>query len=334
LINLTKADLKEIHCRVQQRFATTAGINDDGLIDSIVKRPDQILYGLETFPDIYLKAASIMEATIRWHAFTDGNKRTALLATETYLHLNGYVCFYPIHAVRFSVTIALTQGEEQEITNRLIQTTTDWLKKYVANRKDIRKVFQILDDLLNDMDQLKSIYERDQIKAKNIIDEWLAIDIYPEYKKDTHEVLDYFDEIYSGAQKYMMDMMKAEIDELGRMKDEIGRMKDELHKTRPTIDKPSGMKSLINKLGMLKFLKKLPMIKSPIDELDKMKAQIEELDKMKDRINEPDKIEELDKMKDRINKLGEYRSRLMIIEQKLKSFDSYSTIPKKNSKKK
>ena len=58
---------------------------------------------------------------MRWHAFTDGNKRTGLIATETFLKINGYFCLYPLDAVRFSVKVAATQRENQEITNRLIQ---------------------------------------------------------------------------------------------------------------------------------------------------------------------------------------------------------------------
>ncbi|HEX9318291.1 MAG TPA: hypothetical protein VF884_05085 [Nitrososphaeraceae archaeon] len=53
MINLSKDDLIKIHTRIIERFKTkAAGINDEGLIDAIVKRPDQILYGVETFTDI------------------------------------------------------------------------------------------------------------------------------------------------------------------------------------------------------------------------------------------------------------------------------------------
>jgi prophage maintenance system killer protein len=74
-LNLTKNQLIKIHEYVQKRFKTTAGLTDEGLIDGIVSRPDLVLNDKVLFPDIYSKAASLME-TMRWHAFVDGNKRT------------------------------------------------------------------------------------------------------------------------------------------------------------------------------------------------------------------------------------------------------------------
>lgn len=124
-MNLTKKDLLLLHMYIQRLHKTTPGIRHEGLLESIIERPDQILYGKELYRDIYSKSATIMEGIIRLHPFIDGNKGTGLIATQIYLQINGYIPVFPIHAVRFSVIIAKTKaskkGEEQQITNRLIK---------------------------------------------------------------------------------------------------------------------------------------------------------------------------------------------------------------------
>jgi death-on-curing protein len=198
-VNLSKEDLVEIHNRIQERFATTtaAGISKKGLVDSIVKRPDQILYGRESFPDIYSKAASIMEATLRWHVFADGNKRTGLIATETYLKINGFVCIYPLDAVRFSVLVAATEGEEQEVTDNLIRQIADWLEVFVAEKTDRDKVGIIAASMSDRIHEYGAIYDKSPEEARKIMEVWFAADIYPEYKKEMGLVLDFLKDMYN-----------------------------------------------------------------------------------------------------------------------------------------
>lgn len=64
------------------------GIRDDGLLDSALSRPENLAaYGN---PDVSDLAAAYGFGISRNHAFIDGNKRTAFVATELFLHLNGY----------------------------------------------------------------------------------------------------------------------------------------------------------------------------------------------------------------------------------------------------
>ena len=139
-----------------------------------------------------------MESTIRWHAFTDGNKRTGLLATEQYLKINGYFCLYPVHAVRFSVIIATTQGTDQKTTDRLVQKIAEWLKNYVCLRNDINRARQIAFKMSEELRPIREMLEKNSnsVEAKNILDHWLAIDIYPEYRNDMIQVLDFLTEMY------------------------------------------------------------------------------------------------------------------------------------------
>jgi death-on-curing protein len=64
------------------------GLRDGGLLDSALARPQHLLsYG---DPDVSELAAAYGWGIARNHPFVDGNKRTALVAAELFLVLNGY----------------------------------------------------------------------------------------------------------------------------------------------------------------------------------------------------------------------------------------------------
>lgn len=190
-MNLTKDDLVAIHKIVQKRFSVIAGIRSIGILDSIANRPDQIVSGHISYPDIYMKAASIMEGIIRLHPFADGNKRTGLLATYVYFNLNGFVCIFPLHSVRKSVMIAKEQGIEQESIDKLIIDIADWLKKYSAPKSDNEMVINISKNFMKENQDLIDLFNTDPEQAGKIYDEWLAIDIYPEYEKEREDILQF-----------------------------------------------------------------------------------------------------------------------------------------------
>ena len=56
----------------------------------IIEQPQMVLFGHELYPNLWLKAAFILQKITKKHIFTDGNKRTAYVATKLFLKLNGY----------------------------------------------------------------------------------------------------------------------------------------------------------------------------------------------------------------------------------------------------
>jgi death-on-curing protein len=64
-----------------------AGIRDMGLFESALARPQNLASYSE--PDAAALAASYAYGLAKNHAFVDGNKRTALVALEYFLALNG-----------------------------------------------------------------------------------------------------------------------------------------------------------------------------------------------------------------------------------------------------
>ena len=65
-----------------------SGVRDLGLFESALARPRNLVnYGS---PDVCDLAAAYGYGLARNHPFVDGNKRTAFVATELFLVLNGY----------------------------------------------------------------------------------------------------------------------------------------------------------------------------------------------------------------------------------------------------
>ncbi|GHJ90538.1 MULTISPECIES: type II toxin-antitoxin system death-on-curing family toxin [Streptomyces] len=65
-------------------------VRDYGLLDSALARPRSSVFGQDAYPDVWQKAAALMESLARNHGLVDGNKRIAWYATWVFLHLNGH----------------------------------------------------------------------------------------------------------------------------------------------------------------------------------------------------------------------------------------------------
>ena len=76
-----------IHGELLARFGGLAGIRDEGLLLSALKRPEHLLrYGE---PDLFDLAAAYAEGIVKNHPFVDGNKRAGFMAAYTFLGVNG-----------------------------------------------------------------------------------------------------------------------------------------------------------------------------------------------------------------------------------------------------
>ena len=65
-----------------------AGIRDEGLLDSALARPENLVaYGQ---PDVFDCAAAYAFGLAKNHPFIDGNKRAAFLGAGLFLRLNGF----------------------------------------------------------------------------------------------------------------------------------------------------------------------------------------------------------------------------------------------------
>jgi len=84
-VYLSVAEVCEIHARVLRHSGGQDGIRDKNGLESAVFRPQSGYYS-----DELEEAAALLESLVQNHPFLDGNKRTAWIATVTFLNTNGY----------------------------------------------------------------------------------------------------------------------------------------------------------------------------------------------------------------------------------------------------
>lgn len=96
-----------------------AGVRDAGLLESALARPEQLAaYGT---PDVYELAACYGWGLSRNHPFVDGNKRTAFVALELFLALNGH----ELTATDADCVITMLGVAAGEISEREL---ADWIR--------------------------------------------------------------------------------------------------------------------------------------------------------------------------------------------------------------
>ena len=63
-------------------------IRDMGLLGSAAARPQTTVFGEDAYPDIWTKAAALLQSVVKNHPLIDGNKRLGWLSTAVFLELN------------------------------------------------------------------------------------------------------------------------------------------------------------------------------------------------------------------------------------------------------
>ncbi|MFS0894605.1 type II toxin-antitoxin system death-on-curing family toxin [Microbacterium sp. 179-I 3D3 NHS] len=64
-------------------------VRDIGLLSSALARPSSSMFGVEAYPELEVKAASLLSSLSQNHPLSDGNKPFSWVATLTFLELNG-----------------------------------------------------------------------------------------------------------------------------------------------------------------------------------------------------------------------------------------------------
>lgn len=63
-------------------------IRDAGLLGSAAARPRTTVFGEDAYPDLWTKAAALLQSIVKGHPLIDGNKRLGWLATAVFLEIN------------------------------------------------------------------------------------------------------------------------------------------------------------------------------------------------------------------------------------------------------
>ena len=120
----TLDEVVAIHFRVTEKTGGSQGVRDWDLLASALGRPQATFGGEDLYPDLFLKAAALVQSLSSNHPFVDGNKRTALTTLEYFLHLNG-------------IDLKASQREKVEFTlwaeneKPKLELIAGWIKKHI-----------------------------------------------------------------------------------------------------------------------------------------------------------------------------------------------------------
>jgi death-on-curing protein len=64
-------------------------IRDLGLLGAAAARPGASAFGQDAYPDLWAKAAALLQSIVTNHPLVDGNKRLGWLSCAVFLDLNG-----------------------------------------------------------------------------------------------------------------------------------------------------------------------------------------------------------------------------------------------------
>ena len=110
-----------LHERQLSEHGGGEGVRDESLLESALARPQQSFAYGNPPPDLAALAASLAYGLARNHPFVDGNKRTAAVACELFLALNG-ATLQADNVELYPVYLSLAEGSLAE--NEL----ADWLR--------------------------------------------------------------------------------------------------------------------------------------------------------------------------------------------------------------
>lgn len=123
---IEKQVILAVHDEQLAEHGGAAGVRDEGLLDSALARPINLAAYEE--PDAAALAASYALGLAKNHPFVDGNKRSAFVAMELFLTLNGYLLMADDVACVLTM-LAVAAGEIDEAS------LAAWIRAHSKKRK-------------------------------------------------------------------------------------------------------------------------------------------------------------------------------------------------------
>jgi death-on-curing protein len=96
-------------------------IKDHGLLGAAAARPAVTVTGRDAYPDIWTKAAALLQSIVKSHPLVDGNKRLGWLATAVFLEINGIPITNASNDAVYRLVMEVAAGREsvEAIAGRL-----------------------------------------------------------------------------------------------------------------------------------------------------------------------------------------------------------------------
>ncbi|MEN9373689.1 MAG: hypothetical protein RIR79_1241 [Pseudomonadota bacterium] len=123
---LVSAVLYAIHDEQIAEHGGLSGMRDANALESAIAKPQQLAY--YGIPDAADLAAAYGVGIARNHPFSDGNKRTAFVAVELFLALNGFeLVASDAECVITMLHVAAGEWDESDFA--------PWLRNHIQNKK-------------------------------------------------------------------------------------------------------------------------------------------------------------------------------------------------------
>ena len=113
-----------IHRRQLAEHGGGEGIRDVGLLESALDKPKNLYHYSDPKPALAAMAASYAYGIALNHPFVDGNKRTAFIACQLFLRLNG-IQITASQAEKYDIFIKLASGDLSE------KSLAKWINEHI-----------------------------------------------------------------------------------------------------------------------------------------------------------------------------------------------------------
>ena len=91
-------------------------IRDMGLLGAAAARPETNVFGTDAYPDLWTKAAGLMQSIVKNHALVDGNKRLGWLGTAVFLEINGVPVVQASNDGVYDLVLGVAAGSDSVAT--------------------------------------------------------------------------------------------------------------------------------------------------------------------------------------------------------------------------
>lgn len=120
---ITLSEVLAIHEDLVSTLGGMQGVRDMGLLESALAQPEVTFFGEFLHPTVWHQAAAYLYHLSRNHPFLDGNKRTALAVTLTFLQVNNQQVGLS-QSELFDLVLSTAKGElEKEAIARKLKNT-------------------------------------------------------------------------------------------------------------------------------------------------------------------------------------------------------------------
>ena len=170
-------DVEDIIAEINRQDKTRIVIRNKGQLEFALEKPMMQVYGYERYPELYQKAAAVMEVLTKGHVLSDGNKRCAMRVAELMISYNASLLVLPLKAIRLSVD---TANDEE---GRMFKEICQWFKVHTASNAD--QLSCLLEEYVEEISIIINLLQSKKINdASHLASKWLALDSHSERKNE------------------------------------------------------------------------------------------------------------------------------------------------------